>query len=74
VSGPDEKWFDTAYRSTHAPRPIPLRHTRKCPTCGARVKTFDPSTPVDVSTSSGRSALSAFGFETSALYGSAAPR
>ena len=53
---------------------MPFRQTRKWPTCGARVKTSEPSTPVEVSTSDGRSALSAFGFWTSVLYASAAPR
>jgi hypothetical protein len=48
--------------------------TSKSATCGARVKTFEPSTPVEVSTSAGSSAFSVFGLATSVLPGSGVPR
>jgi hypothetical protein len=48
--------------------------TSKSATCGARVKTFEPSTPVERSTSAGSTAFRVFGFDTSELLASGVPR
>ena len=67
ASGVLLKWLLMAYRSVKTLSTIPSRQIRKWPTFGGRVYTFVPSNTVSRFTSSGRSALSAFGVETSVL-------